>query len=72
MSLPISGFNVSLPLDWIGRGFAKMRFGSGPIAFRKGAKYQLNGEWFQIESVMQTSLVLRLVDPNESIAEEAW
>lgn len=72
MSLPISGVNVSLPLDWIGRAFAKVRFGSGPIKFKKGSKYQLNGEWFQIEQVLPTGLVMRLVDPQETIAEETW
>ena len=69
MSLPISGVNISLPLDWIGRAFAKVRFGGGPIQFRKGAKYQINGEWFFIESVLQTGLVMRLANSSARIVE---
>jgi len=70
MSLPINGFNISLPLDIVGRALAKFRFGSGPIPFRKGAKYQLNGEWFIVDQVLSTSLVLRLAAPNATITEE--
>lgn len=69
MSLPIKGFNVSLPLDWIGQAFAKVRFGDRPIQFTKGARYQINGEWFQIESVLQTGLVMRLVNTNARIED---
>lgn len=72
MSLPIAGVNISLPLDWIGRGFARIRFGSGPVRFRKGVKYQINGTWFKVESVLPTGLVMRLVDPYETITEDKW
>lgn len=70
MSLPISGVNVSLPLDWIGRAFSKIRFGGGPVRFKKGSKYQLNGEWFVVDQVLAQSLVMRLADPNAQITED--
>lgn len=69
MSLHISGVNVSLPLDLIGRVFAKIRFGDEPIKFLVGSKYQLNGEWFTVEQVLETGLVLRLVNHDANIEE---
>jgi hypothetical protein len=70
MSLPIAGFNITLPLDVLGRIFAKIRHGSDPIPFVKGSRYQINGEWFQVEQVLATGLVLRLVNEKSTIKEK--
>lgn len=70
MSLPIAGINVTLPLDVLGRVFAKLRHGSDPIPFRKGSHYQLNGEWFIVDEVRPGGLVLFLDDPDATIRED--
>lgn len=70
MSLPIAGFNITLPLDVVGRVFAKIIHGNDPIRYTKGARYQINGEWFQIEQVLATGLVLRVVDSKRVIQEK--
>jgi len=69
MSLHIGGINITLPLDMLGTIFAKLRFDDGVSEFRKGSRYQINGEWFVIEQVLKTGLIMRLVNPNGIIRE---
>ena len=70
MSFLIKGVNVTLPLDLVGSLFSGLRNAPGQVHFRKGSRYQLNGAWFRVEQVLETGLVMRLVNPKVKTTEE--
>ena len=59
-------FGISVPLDWISRLLAK-RKGPGTVSLKKGAKYELNGEWFEITEIYPKTIVMEPVNKDSEI-----
>ncbi len=57
---------INVPLDWISRLFTR-RKGTGSVSLRKGAKYELNGAWFEITEIYPKTIVMEPVNKDSEI-----